>query len=553
MRQRVARSLTLLLAGATLVAVPTSAPAPSEAAWVYLCKGYAGCTKAGYSDAGYGARNRTMYWRMYSGHNCTNYVAYRMIKNGMSTNRPWSGSGMAYNWGRAMSRVTNQTPKVGAVAWFDRGQGGVGSSGHVAYVERVVSASEIVISEDSWGGDFSWRTLRKGTNTWPSGFIHFTTSSAPTPPPPPTLPAIAATAPPTVVGTPQVGVPLQGTAATFRQAGVTHRLQWRVNGVDVPGATGLTYTPTAKDVGKTVVLRDIGTRAGFTDGAAYSAPTAAVVPAAFARVAKPAVSGSPELGQVLTAVAGSWRPAPASVVYRWRADGVWLEGRNGPTLTVTADLRGKRISVVEVARRPGYPSIGNASADTEPVVDGAVELATPFQPGGTARVGSTLAFTPGTWAPSDATASTQWYRDDVAVPGATGSTYAVTPADAGRRITVGAVVRRPRFRDAATSADFGVVTTPSRMAARPGGRKGYAVVDVRIAAPGVAAPSGTIWARVNGKVARGTVTNGVAKLKIANLRAGTKSMFVLYAGNGVVEEARQTVKVIVKPKPRKKR
>ena len=41
----------------------------------FLCTGYTACKQAGYSDAGYSANNDTMYWRMYAGHNCTNYVA----------------------------------------------------------------------------------------------------------------------------------------------------------------------------------------------------------------------------------------------------------------------------------------------------------------------------------------------------------------------------------------------------------------------------------------------------------------------------------------------
>ena len=40
---------------------------------------------------------------------------------------------MAYNWGRANKTITDQTPMVGSVAWWNAGDG-VGSSGHVAYV-----------------------------------------------------------------------------------------------------------------------------------------------------------------------------------------------------------------------------------------------------------------------------------------------------------------------------------------------------------------------------------------------------------------------------------
>ena len=65
----------------------------------YLCTGYSACKNAGYPSAGYAANNHRMYWRMYSGHNCTNYVAYRMVKAGMPNVRPWSGGGNATNWG----------------------------------------------------------------------------------------------------------------------------------------------------------------------------------------------------------------------------------------------------------------------------------------------------------------------------------------------------------------------------------------------------------------------------------------------------------------------
>ncbi len=55
-----------------------------------------------------------------------------------------------------MSRITNGTPSVGAIAWWRAGVKPAGSAGHVGYVEKVVSADEIIVSQDSWNGDFSW-------------------------------------------------------------------------------------------------------------------------------------------------------------------------------------------------------------------------------------------------------------------------------------------------------------------------------------------------------------------------------------------------------------
>ena len=114
-----------------------------------------------------------MYWRMYSGHNCTNYAAYMMVRSGLPNTRPWSGGGNATYWGTSMPRITDGTPRVGAVAWWKANTGPAGSAGHVAYVEKVVSADQVIVSQDSWGGDFSWATITRGSGNWPSGFIHF--------------------------------------------------------------------------------------------------------------------------------------------------------------------------------------------------------------------------------------------------------------------------------------------------------------------------------------------------------------------------------------------
>ena len=72
-----------LLAGALIAtSVVAAEPAMADAS---LCSGsgYSSCVSAGYTDHGYGANSGNSYWHMYSGHNCTNYVAYvEQIVNG---------------------------------------------------------------------------------------------------------------------------------------------------------------------------------------------------------------------------------------------------------------------------------------------------------------------------------------------------------------------------------------------------------------------------------------------------------------------------------------
>lgn len=174
------RSLAVsLLAGILLVGTGTL---PAFGAYLSLCTGYITCTARGYSHFGYQTAAKNAYWRMATGHNCTNYVAYRLVRKGMPNARPWTGTGNAYNWGIANAAITDQTPAVGSVAWWAAGQRPIGKSGHVAYVERVISANEIITSEDNWGGNFYWRRVTR--EHWPTGFIHFNRKASPTNPPP---------------------------------------------------------------------------------------------------------------------------------------------------------------------------------------------------------------------------------------------------------------------------------------------------------------------------------------------------------------------------------
>ena len=110
---------------------------------------------------------------MYPGHNCTNYAAYRLFKNGIDASY-LRGQGNAYQWGgvaRSRGVAVDGTPRVGDIAWWDKNSGGAGVDGHVSYVEQV-GPGYIITSEDNWGGDFHWVKRTPGSN-YPTAFIHF--------------------------------------------------------------------------------------------------------------------------------------------------------------------------------------------------------------------------------------------------------------------------------------------------------------------------------------------------------------------------------------------
>jgi hypothetical protein len=149
---------------------------PGPTAWATsttLCTGYSGCVSAGLGDGGYAAASGTSFWGMYPGHNCTNYAAYRLVRNGVDAGY-LTGHGNAYEWGsqaQAHGVAVDSTPAVGSIAWWPANTGGAGSTGHVAYVEQV-GAGYILVSEDNYGGDFYWKRMSPG-GYYPPSFIHF--------------------------------------------------------------------------------------------------------------------------------------------------------------------------------------------------------------------------------------------------------------------------------------------------------------------------------------------------------------------------------------------
>src|SRR3954451_997604 len=247
--------LRYLLAVAALVlsggALPVLSAAPAAATVTRLCYGYSTCARAGYSTAGYDRNNGTMYWRMYAGHNCTNYAAYRMVLSGLPNVRPWSGSGNAMYWGTSMSSITDHTPTVGAVAWWKAHVSPAGSVGHVAYVEKVISENEIIVSQDSWGAHFSWARITKTSSGWPSGFVHF--NDVP----------LANTTRPAVTGKTRVGSVLTATPGTWAADDVTTSYRWKSGGKRIHGANGPTLTLTQDQLGRRVKAVVIASAVGY--------------------------------------------------------------------------------------------------------------------------------------------------------------------------------------------------------------------------------------------------------------------------------------------------
>jgi surface antigen len=130
------------------------------------------CTHKGACDAD--------KWDFYEGQ-CTSWVAFQINRHdGLDFTNYYGGQGRwgdAVDWAaraKSLKLAVNTTPAVGSVAWYAATKAAPG--GHVAFVERVLSPTSIVISEMNYDGDngFWVHTITASGTDWPSDFIHLT-------------------------------------------------------------------------------------------------------------------------------------------------------------------------------------------------------------------------------------------------------------------------------------------------------------------------------------------------------------------------------------------
>jgi hypothetical protein len=84
-----------------------------------------------------------------------------------------------------------------------------------------------------------------------------------------------------IPGTPQVGTPITAIDAIWNYTVTSRAYQWKVAGVNGTGAgaTTLTYTPAAGDLGSTLTITVTATNSGGTSAPSTSAASAAVIAA----------------------------------------------------------------------------------------------------------------------------------------------------------------------------------------------------------------------------------------------------------------------------------
>jgi hypothetical protein len=135
------------------------------------------------------------------------------------------------------------------------------------------------------------------------------------------------TAPPTISGTPTVGQTLTAANGTWSNTPTSYDYQWlRCNAtggscVNVANGTQKTYTLVGADANHTMRVKVTATNADGSSSA-QSEQTDPVAPASAGAVPRntdrPEISGTPEVGETLTADEGSWTGNPTSYSFQWQ-------------------------------------------------------------------------------------------------------------------------------------------------------------------------------------------------------------------------------------------
>ena len=239
---------------------------------------------------------------------------------------------------------------------------------------------------------------------------------------------------PSITGTRKVGSTLSAVPGAWGPAPVTLAYQWFRSGTAISGATAASYKLVSADTGRNISVKGTGSKTGYPTASKTSAGTAAIAKGTLS-APTPTITGTRKVGSILTAVPGTWGPAPVTLSYKWYRSGTAISDASAATYKLRSGDAGKTITVKVTGTKSGYNTATKTSAGTASIAKGTLTAPVPTITG-TAAYGSTLTAVPGAWGPSPVTLTYKWYRSNILISDASAATYKVRSGDKGRTITV---------------------------------------------------------------------------------------------------------------------
>ena len=227
------------------------------------------------------------------------------------------------------------------------------------------SSDSINLSEDGGGSSSIQSVLdndNNGTPTWTSGGLKNPVLVTSLPTTPPAVPALLTS------GFSISGTAEEGQSLTASQTASEYQWQEAFSGsgyVNIVGAAAQSFTPTEAQVGATLRVVELELNSDGTQDTATSAATSAV--ADDLTLTTPSITGTAQVGQVLTASTPTSDNADATITYQWQDNGSNISGATGQTYAVVAADQGHTIRVVATATDPHGGDISETSGATASV------------------------------------------------------------------------------------------------------------------------------------------------------------------------------------------
>lgn len=166
---------------------------------------------------------------------------------------------------------------------------------------------------------------------------------------------------------------------------------------------------------------------------------------------EPTFRGELAVGATLTALTRKW-DSGVLFSYQWTADGNPIAGATASTLTLGAAQYKKLIGLEVTGYKTDFiPFTTSTEANTRVIVGSLTATPTPTI-SGTVKVGKKLTVKAGTWKPATVTLKYQWKANGKAISGATKSTYTITKAVKGKKITVSVTGSKTAFTSVAKTS-----------------------------------------------------------------------------------------------------
>ncbi|WP_375423923.1 Ig-like domain repeat protein [uncultured Friedmanniella sp.] len=323
---------------------------------------------------------------------------------------------------------------------------------------------------------------------------------------------------------------------------------------------GLLPVPTGSRVDTyTVTVSNITNRWGDTlDDYTYPvrlfdpAGDAPPAPVQVTATAAPTVTGTAQVGQLLTASAPTWTPSGASTAYAWLRNGTPVPGATGTTYALTADDVGARISVRATGTLTDSTTGTSSSTETTAVTKAPASItvtATSTDPG-QAHLVATVS------APVSGVGGTVEVREDgypiaPAQPLVDGSaTVDATDLPPGRHTFTVVYSGDDSAAGATTTTTLTVADaiSPDLTVSASSAAVGRLALDVAVDAAGQPAVGGTVSVQ-EGTTTLGAdlaVSAGTARYQGSKLTPGRHTLTVRYSGTSRVKASSTTISTTVK-------